>query len=482
MNGDDPRHDARMRRESPPRRAGESPAYPRQPHPGEARWGSPAPRRQPPRQQPPPQQPARRQAPRGPRPEDRREPPGGPAVNRTRRMPRNEPEPALAWSQVPPPKSEVPPPKQPPPRQSRRAPDAGAPTHAPTQRPVPHRAASPPPPASPPRATRGRGARPPRGPRPKRKRHWGRWLLALLVLLVSLPIAAAFYVENNLVRIDAITDYDDRVGDTPGTNWLLVGSDSRAGLTPEREQELATGGEVGSERTDTIILVHMPRSGRPTLVSLPRDSYVSIPGYGRDKLNAAFSFGGAQLLTQTVEIATGLHIDHYAQIGFGGFADVVDAVGGIDMCLPNPIDDPLAGIDLPAGCQRLNGAQALGFVRSRATALADLDRMNNQRMFMAALLQKATATSTLVNPFRAWPLLRDTTKSLRVDQGAHVWDVARLGWALRDDPVATTVPIGGFTDTASGNVLLWDKTKASQFFEALAADEPIPDELLTPGI
>ncbi len=299
---------------------------------------------------------------------------------------------------------------------------------------------------------------------------------------MSLPIAAVFYVENNLIRIDAIADYDDRVGDTPGTNWLLVGSDSRAGLTPEREQELATGGEVGSERTDTIILVHIPRSGPPTLVSLPRDSYVSVPGYGRDKLNAAFAFGGPRLLTQTVEIATGVHIDHYAQIGFGGFADVVDAVGGIDMCLPNPIDDPLAGIDLSAGCQRLNGAQALGFVRSRATALADLDRMNNQRMFMAALLKKATATSTLVNPFRAWPLLRDTTKSLKVDQGAHVWDVARLGWALRDDPAATTVPIGGFTDTASGNVLLWDTAKASQFFEALAADEPIPDELLTPGI
>ncbi|MBP2188148.1 LCP family protein [Nocardia goodfellowii] len=356
-------------------------------------------------------------------------------------------------------------------------------THAPTQQPQPYhepaprqrRQPPPPPPAAPPT----RREREPRPPRARRKRHPFRWFLIFLLVFVVGSVAGVIHLDGKLQRIDALADYEGRVGDTPGTNWLLVGSDSRTGLTPEQENELATGGDVGSERTDTIMLIHVPKSGGTTMVSLPRDSYVSIPGYGRDKLNAAFTFGGAQLLVQTVEIATGLHIDHYAQIGFAGFAGIVDALGGIDLCVPTPIDDPLAGINLDAGCQKLGGAEALGFVRSRATALADIDRMNNQRLFMSALLKKATSWSTLINPFKLWPLASDTAKSLKVDEGDHLWHLGRLGWALRADTVTTTVPIGGFDNTASGNVLVWDKTKASEFFEALASDQPVPEALLT---
>lgn len=277
-------------------------------------------------------------------------------------------------------------------------------------------------------------------------------------------------------------DYSGRVGDTPGTNWLLVGSDSRTGLTPEQEAALATGGEVGPSRTDTIIMIHIPESGGPsTMVSLPRDSYVSIPGYGQDKLNASFAFGGAPLLVQTVEEATGVHIDHYAEIGFGGFAGIVDAVGGVNVCLQNAISDPLAGIDLAAGCQDLTGSQALGFVRSRATALADLDRMNNQRQFMSALLSKATSPATFLNPLRLWPLVKDTASSLSVDDGDHIWNLAGLAWAMRGDLVTTTVPVGGFEDSDVGNVLLWDDERAPQFFGALADDRQIPEELRTSG-
>jgi LCP family protein required for cell wall assembly len=301
----------------------------------------------------------------------------------------------------------------------------------------------------------------------------------LLLVLVLAVVGAVIQLDRSLNRVDALAGYANRVGDTPGTNWLLVGSDGRAGLTPEQEQQLATGGEVGPQRTDTIMLVHIPVSGATTLVSLPRDSYVGIPGYGKDKLNAAFAFGGPQLLVQTVEIATGVRIDHYAQIGFGGFASVVDTLGGIDVCVPKPIDDPLAGINLQAGCQRLSGPEALGFVRSRATPLADLDRMNNQHLFMAALLKKVTSTATLANPFKLWPLARDTAKSLKVDNGDHIWNLGQLGWALRGSTVATTVPVGGFADTDSGNVLLWDKDRASRLFDALAKDQPVPDDLLT---
>ena len=295
--------------------------------------------------------------------------------------------------------------------------------------------------------------------------------------------AGVVYLDGTLARVDALADYDGRVGDTPGTNWLLVGSDSRVGLTPEQEQELATGGEVGTDRTDTILLVHVPPGGgATTMISLPRDSYVSVPGFGQDKLNASFALGGPQLLVQTVEGATGVHIDHYAEIGFGGFASIVDAIGGVDICVPYPIDDPLAGLRLEAGCQELSGPQALGFVRTRATPLADLDRMNNQRLFLSALLSKATSPTTFLNPLRAWPLMSGAAGSLRVDDGDHLWDLARLAWAMRGETVTATVPVGGFDDVYGiGNVLLWDRTRAVPFFEAVSQGDPIPPELLAPA-
>ena len=199
-------------------------------------------------------------------------------------------------------------------------------------------------------------------------------------------------------------------------------------------------------------------------------------------MNAAFSIGGPSLLVQTLEDATKVHIDHYAEVGFGGFADVVDAVGGVNLCLDAPIDDPLAGINLQAGCQDLTGPEALGYVRTRETfANADLTRIKNQRAFLTALLDKSTSVTTLLNPFRLVPLATNTTKSLTVDSSDHIWNLAGLGWAIRGKLVTTTVPVGGFEDTSSGNALLWDDARASQFFGALADDEQVPADLVTTG-
>ncbi|MET0198813.1 MAG: LCP family protein [Rhodococcus fascians] len=354
--------------------------------------------------------------------------------------------------------------------------------HAPRQTPRPYveeppRRRTPPPPQ---RALRR--PEPAKPPRVRKKRHWGRRFGLTFLVLLLIVGGLVYYVDSSLTRVDALTSYDGRIADTPGTNWLLVGSDSRTGLTPEQEASLSTGGETGPSRTDTIILIHIPEGGgATTMVSLPRDSYVSIPGYGQDKLNAAFAFEGAPLLVQTVEGATGLRIDHYAEIGFGGFAGIVDAVGGVDVCLQNAISDPLAGIDLPAGCQELAGSDALGFVRTRATALADIDRMNNQRQFMSALLDKATSPSTFLNPFRLWPLVKDAAGSLSVDDGDHIWNLGSLAWAMRGDLVTTTVPVAGFENTDVGNVLLWDSDRASQFFGLLADDQQIPEDLRTSG-
>ena len=306
-------------------------------------------------------------------------------------------------------------------------------------------------------------------------------MLVLLVAAASAIVGAGYWIDTNLHRAAVLSDYGDRPAAGRGTTWLLVGSDSRGDLTPEQQTELSTGGDIGNGRTDTIMLVHVAAlgSGTPTsMVSIPRDSYVQIPGHGKDKINAAFADGGGPLLAQTVEQATGIRLDHYAEIGFGGFANVVNALGGITMCPKESISDPLAGIDLPAGCQKLDGRNALGYVRSRATPRADLDRMVNQREFMSALLHRAASPSVWLNPFRWYPVVTNTTGALTVDEGTHAWDLARLGWALRGKTVTATVPIGEFTSSDSGSVVVWDHQVAGRLFAALASDSPLPEDAL----
>jgi LCP family protein required for cell wall assembly len=308
-------------------------------------------------------------------------------------------------------------------------------------------------------------------------------LVTILGVLVVVVIGFAGYVDRSLLRTDALADYPDRIADTPGTNWLIVGSDSRAGLTPDQEAKLSTGDEAAAAggRTDTIMLMHIPAltgDGKLTLVSLPRDSSVPLAGHGRVKLNTTFALGGPTLLVQTVEKVTGVHVDHYAEIGFSGFAGLVDDVGGVQMCPTDPIRDPLAGLNIPAGCQVLTGAQALGYVRTRNTPRGDLDRVVHQREFLGALIARASSPSVLLNPFHTVPLAIDAPKTTTVDSGDHVWNLARLGWAMRSlssgNAVTVTVPIAGFgpvTDGSSG--VLWDRAQAGRLFDALAQDQPV---------
>lgn len=296
------------------------------------------------------------------------------------------------------------------------------------------------------------------------KRFFGCVGIFVLVVVVC-SLIFALWADTRLTRVDALPD--EQVANTSGTNWLLVGSDSRQGLSEEDQQALGTGGDVGEGRTDTIMLLHIPRSGQAQLVSIPRDSYVEVPGFGMDKINAAFAYGGPKLLTQTVEGNTGLHIDHYAEIGMGGLANVVDSVGGVDICVAEPINDPLAGIDLQEGCQKLEGSDALGYVRTRATAMGDLDRVQRQREFFAALLDKITSPATLINPFRSISLINHTASSFIVGDGDHVWHLARVALAMGSGVDTETVPIGGFQDTVVGNVVLWDDEGAQQLWDSM---------------
>jgi LCP family protein required for cell wall assembly len=306
-----------------------------------------------------------------------------------------------------------------------------------------------------------------------------RGLLIFLVVLLVAVLGGYFYLDSKLNRIDAIPDYPGRPAATPGQDWLLVGSDSREGLSAEERAKLATG-SAGGQRTDTMMLLHIPSGGgKPTLVSLPRDSYVPIPGKSRNKLNASFAFGGPQLLVRTVETTTGIRIDRYMEIGFGGFVDVVDALGGVHMCIPQSIKDRKAALNIKAGCQDLDGATALGYVRTRATARADLDRVRRQREFFGAVVDRASSPSILFNPFRVVPLARSSADAVAVDGGTHLWDLGRLAWAMRSGPITTTVPVANTPTIAGvGSVVQWDRDKALRLFRALAADKPVPSDLL----
>lgn len=318
-------------------------------------------------------------------------------------------------------------------------------------------------------------------PRRRRKHAWGRVISLSLLIVVLLAgagiLGGAAWLDTTLHREPVLSDYPGRPAAGRGTNWLLVGSDSRQGLTPAQQQALTTGGDTGNGRTDTILLVHVPAIGSPTpttVVSIPRDSYVPIAGFGRDKVNAAYARGGPTLLAQTVEQATGLRLGHYVEVGFSGFAALVDALGGVTACPTEPIDDPLAGIDLPAGCQRVDGREALGYVRSRATARADLDRMVNQRQFLSSLLQRAASPAVWLNPWRWYAVPHAAADALIVDAADHVWDLARLGWSLHGSTATVTVPIGELTGSDAGSVVIWDHQGAAALFNALAADAPLP--------
>lgn len=289
--------------------------------------------------------------------------------------------------------------------------------------------------------------------------------VAVLALLLVIVVAAVLLADARLNRVDALPD--QRIGNTAGTNWLLVGSDSRSGLSEEDIARYGTGGDLGVGRTDTVMLLHLPLSGPATLVSIPRDSYVEVPGYGMDKINAAFAYGGPKLLAETVEHNTGLRVDRYMEIGMGGLAGVVDAIGGVEICVVEPIDDPLANLNVAPGCQMMDGATGLGYVRTRATALGDLDRVGRQREFLSAVVDKVTSPAVLANPFRVIPLIWAAPELFTVNKNDHIWNLARVALAMRGGLQTETVPLGGFADTEVGNVMLWDDAGAEALFASL---------------
>lgn len=304
------------------------------------------------------------------------------------------------------------------------------------------------------------------------------------VFYVVFFLVLGYKTSNSFEKTNAASPAP--IADTKGTNWLLVGSDSRKGLSAKEMRQLRTGPDEGNARTDVIMIVHTDGNGT-TLLSLPRDSYVKIPnhitedgtesGEYKNKINAAYTFGGAPLLVQTVEANTGLRIDHYMEIGFAGIRDITDAIGGVDICVPQDYDDKNSNLHVKAGCQHMNGKVALAYVRMRyADPTGDIGRIQRQQQYLSAVMHKVATPATVLNPIKLWALSGAGTSSVVVDENTGIKDIGRLGMAMKGlsggSGKVLTVPISDTSaNTAAGSAVIWDKEKAAALFAELGATQ-----------
>jgi len=311
-----------------------------------------------------------------------------------------------------------------------------------------------------------------------------RYIRNLVLAYLAFYVVLGFHAASSLNKIPATSA--SVIADTAGTNWLLVGSDSREGLTKAERKELRTGADEGTQRTDTLMVIHITDEGTSTLVSLPRDSYVIIPAHTaldgmevtdrRNKINSAYGKGGAPLLVETVERNTGLHIDNYMEIGFKGIRDITNAVGGVNMCVPADVTDENSGLNLLAGCQELDGRNALAYVRMRyADPRGDLGRVERQQQFLSSVMKKAATPAVLLNPVSMWKLVDASTGSVNVGTGDSVQDLADLAIAMRSlsngKGALLTVPVStASATTAAGSSVLWDEVAARELFVSLGAN------------
>lgn len=306
--------------------------------------------------------------------------------------------------------------------------------------------------------------------------------LALCVLLVG---SSYFYFRHQLSRLTKLDipglASDDDTGNV--MNVLLVGSDSRETATGWVAD--ATGkGDEGTEgqRSDTIMILHVdPKDQRAAILSIPRDLYVPIPGHGKDKVNAAFSIGGPQLLIRTIKEALGIEINHYVEVDFAGFERIVDTIGGVKVYTDYPARDEMTGLDLPlAGCNETDGYQALAYVRSRyyetyeqgrwvTGANSDIERIARQQDFIRRIMSKAVS-SGLGNPLTLNRLISIGVSNVRVDQAMSTKDITTLARRFRSiDPDTVDMLTLPTSDGWAGDaaIQLLDTQRAQEFIDRL---------------
>ncbi|WP_306329658.1 LCP family protein [Streptomyces venezuelae] len=339
------------------------------------------------------------------------------------------------------------------------------------------------------------GAAPGGTPEQPRRRHWLRWT-ALGVSIVVLAAAAVgwwFYrkldgnITTDTTAADELRRYEKErppANVSAARNILLIGSDTRAG-----EGNRKYGKDVGTQRSDTTILLHLAAGKKSaTAVSVPRDLMVTLPSCRKAdgtrtreqfaQFNWAFEFGGTACTIRTVEKLTGIRVDHHMVIDFRGFKKMVDAVDGVEVCLKEPVDDPAAKLKLPAGRQTLHGEQALGFVRARKSLGngSDTERMDRQQQFLGALVSKVQSDGVLLNPTKLYPVLDAATKAITTDPGLDslrdLYDLARSMRAIPTEKVQfLTVPRRPYAYNANRDELV--QPAASQLFKQLREDRPV---------
>ena len=299
-------------------------------------------------------------------------------------------------------------------------------------------------------------------------------------------------------KIDAFGGLDNRPKkESSAVNYLIVGSDTREGLSRAEIKRLKVGGtEVAAgKRSDTMLLIHISKKrDKAAIISIPRDTYALIPEHTttqgkvipatHSKINSAFNWGGAPLLIETFEEMSGLRIDHYIEVNFVGFVRMVDALGGVEICTKKDIDDPKSHLVLPAGRHTLDGVDSLKYVRTRQfDGLGDLGRMKRQQEFAGAMLRKATSAGVLLNPVKMIDFINSALDSVVTDDGLSQGDLLTLGKQLRNLSASSvrtlTIPLKYYNYSKNGvsAAVLWDPVLAPELFERIKNDDALLDKV-----
>ena len=320
-----------------------------------------------------------------------------------------------------------------------------------------------------------------------------------IVLIASLSWLGLGQVSGQISRVDVFGALKNRPQKTSqALNYLVVGSDSREGLTKAQIKALRVGSTAvaAGGRSDTMLLVHISKARDAAyVVSIPRDTLVTIPAHKSQdgtidvpprpgKINAAFAFGGAPLLIQTIESKTNLKIDHYVEVSFAGFTGVVDALGGIEVCSKVPINDPKSHLVMSAGSHVLDGIEALKYVRTRDfDGRGDIGRMERQQQFVSAVLRKATSSGVLLNPIKLTKFFNATISTVKMDTSVNKSDLLTLAKQMRNLSAGNlrtlTVPLsdpnGNYPGV--GSVVIWDPILAPDLFTRIRNDEALVETI-----